>query len=144
MLQYSPDFTISARKAKTRGLDVVSRIRAFDGPSRAEKDFRPVQENKREGQLEDPCSICILCIQVLHLVAPWLEPGLQPPARVSRNRCVLAPVCHGVALNPGPGDHRVLCIVCIAFDLVVDWDARTSAIAESYSAYRASEMNNYG
>ena len=87
---------------------------------------------------------CILCIQVLHLAAPWLEPGLQPPARVSRNRCVLAPVCHGVALNPGPGDHRVLCIVCIAFDLVVDWDARTSAIAESYSAYRASEMNNYG
>ena len=64
MLQYSPDFTISARKAKTRGLDVVSRIRAFDGPSRAEKDFRPVQENKREGQLEDPCSICILLYTV--------------------------------------------------------------------------------
>ena len=59
---------------------------------------------------------------MLHLVTPWLEPGLEPPALVSRNRCVLAPVCHGVALNPGPGDHRVLCIVCIAFDLVVDWD----------------------
>ena len=30
MLKYSPDFTVSARKARTRGLDAVSRIRAFD------------------------------------------------------------------------------------------------------------------
>ena len=29
MLKYSPDFTVSARKARTRGLDAISRIRAF-------------------------------------------------------------------------------------------------------------------
>ena len=44
MLKYSPDFTDSAKKSKSKGLDAVSQIQSITG-KRAEKNFEPMQQN---------------------------------------------------------------------------------------------------
>ncbi|CAL1142267.1 unnamed protein product [Cladocopium goreaui] len=44
MLKYSPDFTVSAKKSKSKGLDAVSQIQSITG-KRAEKNFEPMQQN---------------------------------------------------------------------------------------------------
>ena len=44
MPKYSPDFTVSAKKPKSKGLDAVSQIQSITG-KRAEKNFAPMQQN---------------------------------------------------------------------------------------------------